>query len=61
MGNVSIATGSRLAEKFLLTMILLAGKKDSFCWKLDEKKGLDGGWEQLFLSQQVKKFNRLSS
>ena len=41
-------------------MIFPDGKKQSRCWELDEKRGLAGKWEQLFLSKRVKKINRLS-
>ena len=46
-----------LAGKVVLIMILLAGKKESYSWELDKKRGLAGRWKQLCLSQQVKKFN----
>ena len=36
---------------------MLAGKKGSRSWELDEKRGLAGRWEPLCLSQQHKKFD----
>ena len=50
-----------LTKTFVLIMILLAGKEQSRCLELDEKRGLARRWEQLFLSKQVKKINRLST
>ena len=36
---------------------MLAGKKGSRSWELDEKRGLAGRWEPLCLSQQHKTFD----
>ena len=36
---------------------MLAGKKGSRSWELDEKRGLAGRWEPLCLSQHHKKFD----
>ena len=58
LGNVSVVTGSLLAGKFVLMMIILAGKNRGRFWKLNEKRGFARRWEQLYLSQQHKKFNQ---
>ena len=48
---------SLLAEKSVLIMVILAGKKGSRSWKLDEGRSLARRWEQLCLSRQHKKFD----